>query len=137
MLPDGTIRRDAIQHSYNAWLREFGTGNKEHQQIIEQTDLNAHGLSRYAPTSQICLFEILPDTGKGKSRQRPDNFLHFPGSRGDKAGFNAKQFAEYEECRNACLQPAAEVISVNPRVSMGGNSTFTCSFMPESSQPEE
>jgi uncharacterized protein (DUF927 family) len=68
MSPDGTIRRDAIQHSYNAWLREFGTGNKEHQQIIEQTDLNAHGLSRYAPTSQICRFEILPDTGKGKSR---------------------------------------------------------------------
>jgi putative DNA primase/helicase len=34
---DAQTCRDAIQHSYNAWLREFGTGNKEHQQIIEQT----------------------------------------------------------------------------------------------------
>ncbi|VDA85787.1 DNA primase TraC [Klebsiella pneumoniae] len=43
--------RDAIQYSYNAWLREFGTGNKEHQQIIEQTEafLNAYGMSRFAP----------------------------------------------------------------------------------------
>ncbi|EIT7493921.1 DUF927 domain-containing protein, partial [Escherichia coli] len=48
---DAQTCRDAIQHSYNAWLREFGTGNKEHQQIIEQTEafLNAYGLSRFAP----------------------------------------------------------------------------------------
>ncbi|HBX2882221.1 TPA: DUF927 domain-containing protein, partial [Klebsiella pneumoniae] len=43
---DAQTCRDAVQHSYNAWLREFGTGNKEHQQIIEQTEafLNAYGL---------------------------------------------------------------------------------------------
>ena len=43
--------RDAIQHSFNAWVKEFGTGNKEHQQILEQCEafLNAHGLSRFAP----------------------------------------------------------------------------------------
>ncbi|HAU8263941.1 TPA: DUF927 domain-containing protein [Kluyvera intermedia] len=43
--------RDAIQHSFNAWVKEFGTGNKEHQQIIEQCEafLNAYGLSRFAP----------------------------------------------------------------------------------------
>ncbi|CAH3354505.1 TPA: DUF927 domain-containing protein [Klebsiella michiganensis] len=48
---DAQTCRDAIQHSYNAWLREFGTGNKEHQQIIEQCEafLNAYGLSRFAP----------------------------------------------------------------------------------------
>ncbi|VED46410.1 putative prophage protein [Raoultella terrigena] len=42
--------RDAIQHSFNAWVKEFGTGNKEHQQIIEQCEafLNAYGLSRFA-----------------------------------------------------------------------------------------
>ncbi|HBV0667511.1 TPA: DUF927 domain-containing protein, partial [Klebsiella pneumoniae] len=47
---DAQTCRDAVQHSYNAWLREFGTGNKEHQQIIEQTEafLNAYGLSRFA-----------------------------------------------------------------------------------------
>ncbi|HFL5521353.1 TPA: DUF927 domain-containing protein [Salmonella bongori] len=43
--------RDAIQHSFNAWVKEFGTGNKEHQQIIEQCEafLNAYGFSRYLP----------------------------------------------------------------------------------------
>ncbi|NDO80214.1 DNA primase [Citrobacter sp. NCU1] len=43
--------RDAIQHSFNAWVKEFGTGNKEHQQIIEQAEafLNAYGMSRFAP----------------------------------------------------------------------------------------
>lgn len=42
---------DAIQHHNNAWLREFGTGNKKLQHIIEQTEafLNAYDLSRYAP----------------------------------------------------------------------------------------
>jgi putative DNA primase/helicase len=28
--------RDALQHSYNAWIGVFGTGNKEIGQIIEQ-----------------------------------------------------------------------------------------------------
>ncbi|AYN29011.1 DUF927 domain-containing protein [Buttiauxella sp. 3AFRM03] len=48
---DAQTCRDAIQHSYNAWVREFGTGNKEHQQIIEQAEafLNAFGMSRFAP----------------------------------------------------------------------------------------
>lgn len=43
--------RDAIQHTWNSWIHEFGTGNKEHQQIIEQCEafLNAHGISRFAP----------------------------------------------------------------------------------------
>ncbi len=43
--------RDAIQHSFNARVKEFGTGNKEHQQIIEQCEafLNAYGFSRYLP----------------------------------------------------------------------------------------
>jgi len=43
--------RDAIQHNFNAWVKEFGTGNKEHQQIIEQAEafLNTYGLSRYLP----------------------------------------------------------------------------------------
>lgn len=43
--------RDAIQHCFNAWVKEFGTGNKEHQQIIEQCEafLNAYGIGRFAP----------------------------------------------------------------------------------------
>lgn len=43
--------RDAIQHSFNAWIKEFGTGNREHQQIVEQAEafLNAFGMSHFAP----------------------------------------------------------------------------------------
>lgn len=53
---DAQTSRDAVQHSYNAWLREFGTGNKEHQQIIEQCEafLNAYGFSRYMPYPEPC-----------------------------------------------------------------------------------
>ncbi|HFP3851595.1 TPA: DUF927 domain-containing protein, partial [Escherichia coli] len=43
--------RDAILHNFNAWVKEFGTGNREHKQIIEQAEsfLAAYGMSRFAP----------------------------------------------------------------------------------------
>ncbi|HFW3113003.1 TPA: DUF927 domain-containing protein [Salmonella enterica subsp. diarizonae serovar 61:r:-] len=43
--------RDAMQHCFNAWVSEFGTGSKEHQQIIGQCEafLNRFGFSRYLP----------------------------------------------------------------------------------------
>lgn len=43
--------RDAVQYVFNAWIKEFGTGNKEHKQIIEQAEafLAAYGMSRFAP----------------------------------------------------------------------------------------
>lgn len=43
--------RDAVQHCFNAWVGEFGTGSKEHQQIIVQCEsfLNRFGFSRYLP----------------------------------------------------------------------------------------
>ncbi|HFG3753620.1 TPA: DNA primase, partial [Escherichia coli] len=28
--------RDAIQHNFNAWVKEFGTGNREFKQMVEQ-----------------------------------------------------------------------------------------------------
>ncbi|MBT0462648.1 hypothetical protein ISO64_16010 [Morganella morganii subsp. morganii] len=36
---------------FNVWLAEFGTGNKEIEQIVEQATafLNTYGMSRYAP----------------------------------------------------------------------------------------
>ncbi len=42
-----TLSSIALTHR----VKEFGTGNKEHQQIIEQCEafLNAYGLSRFAP----------------------------------------------------------------------------------------
>lgn len=48
---DAQACRDALRHSFNVWVKEFGTGNKEHRQIIEQTEafLNEYGFSRFAP----------------------------------------------------------------------------------------
>ncbi|ELV7109390.1 DUF927 domain-containing protein [Escherichia coli] len=45
--------RDAILHNFNAWVKVFGTGNKEHKQIIEQAEafLAAYGMSRFAPVN--------------------------------------------------------------------------------------
>ncbi|EFB6630745.1 DUF927 domain-containing protein [Escherichia coli] len=43
--------RDAIQHSFNAWVKEFGTGNREFKQMVEQAEafLSSFGFSRYLP----------------------------------------------------------------------------------------
>ncbi|EOY9125847.1 DUF927 domain-containing protein [Providencia stuartii] len=43
--------RDVVQAIFNVWVAEFGTGNKEIEQIKEQTEafLNAYGMSRFAP----------------------------------------------------------------------------------------
>lgn len=43
--------RDALQHVFNVWIAEFGTGNKEHEQIIEQATafLMANSISRFIP----------------------------------------------------------------------------------------
>ena len=52
---DAQTCRDVIQHSFNAWVREFGTGNKGYQQVIEQCEafLNAYGMSRFAPLDYV------------------------------------------------------------------------------------
>ncbi|HCI5439589.1 TOPRIM and DUF927 domain-containing protein [Enterobacter roggenkampii] len=99
---DDQTCRDAIQHSYNAWLREFGTGNKEHQQIIEQTEafLNAHGLSRFAPfpydPGSLPIANLAGYRQKGGHEADPVVFYTFPAAfeKEIAQGFNAKMFAE-------------------------------------------
>ncbi len=94
--------RDAIQYSYNAWLREFGTGNKEHQQIIEQTEafLNAYGMSRFAPfpydPTSLPISNMAGYRQKGGHETDPMVFYTFPAAfEGEIArGFNTRQFAE-------------------------------------------
>ncbi|AVA41043.1 DUF927 domain-containing protein [Proteus mirabilis] len=43
--------KDAVQAAFNAWIAEFGTGNKEIEQIKDQTIafLSTYGMSRFAP----------------------------------------------------------------------------------------
>ncbi|MEB6355683.1 DUF927 domain-containing protein [Klebsiella variicola] len=94
--------RDAIQHSFNAWVKEFGTGNKEHQQIIEQCEafLNAYGLSRFAPLPyDPASLPISNLAGYRKRKSSHDDaplvFYTFPATfeKEIAQGFNARQFA--------------------------------------------
>lgn len=93
--------RDAIQHSFNAWVKEFGTGNREHKQIIEQTEafLNAYGLSRFAPfpysSADMPIRDLAGYRQKGEHDESPLVFYTFPAAfeKEIAQGFNAKQFA--------------------------------------------
>ena len=101
---DAQTCRDAIQHSYNAWLREFGTGNKEHQQIIEQCEafLNAYGFSRYQPYPNSCPRDLpikdLAGYRTGSIQNEGDKFVFytFPATFENEIAqnFNPKLFAK-------------------------------------------
>lgn len=144
---DAQTCRDAIQHSYNAWLREFGTGNKEHQQIIEQTEafLNAHGLSRYAPLGydprDLPIRDLAGYRKKGNHDNDPIIFYTFPATFEQEIarGFNAKQFAEVLK-RVGMLTPPTSGRGYQGRVREDGRQirVYVLNFMAEeSSQPEE
>lgn len=144
---DAQTCRDAIQHSYNAWLREFGTGNKEHQQIIEQTEafLNAHGLSRYAPLGydprDLPIRDLAGYRKKGSHESDPIIFYTFPATFEQEIarGFNARQFAEV--LKNAgMLTPPTSGRGYQGRVREDGRQirVYVLNFMAEeNSQPEE
>ncbi|MFZ5232584.1 DUF927 domain-containing protein [Enterobacter bugandensis] len=144
---DAQTCRDAIQHSYNAWLREFGTGNKEHQQIIEQTEafLNAHGLSRYAPLGydprDLPIRDLAGYRKKGNHDSDPIIFYTFPATFEQEIarGFNARQFAEV--LKNAgMLTPPTSGRGYQGRVREDGRQirVYVLNFMEEeNSQPEE
>ncbi|WP_411165449.1 DUF927 domain-containing protein [Klebsiella oxytoca] len=94
--------RDAIQHSFNAWVKEFGTGNKEHQQIIEQCEafLNAYGFSRYLPYPEtdardLPIKELAGYRTGNLTGDEVYKFYTFPAAfeREIASGFNHTQFA--------------------------------------------
>ncbi|MEL4203026.1 DNA primase [Plesiomonas shigelloides] len=95
--------RDAIQHSFNAWVKEFGTGNKEHQQIIEQCEafLNAYGFSRYLPypdtdARDLPIKELAGYRTGNHSSEEVFKFYTFPATFENEisGGFNPRQFAK-------------------------------------------
>ncbi|EGK6862575.1 DUF927 domain-containing protein [Salmonella enterica subsp. enterica serovar Glostrup] len=95
--------RDAIQYSFNAWVKEFGTGNKEHQQIIEQCEafLNAYGFSRYLPYPETDARDLPIKALAGyrtgnQSRDEALKFYTFPAAFEQEiaSGFNPRQFAK-------------------------------------------
>ncbi|UTA22511.1 TOPRIM and DUF927 domain-containing protein [Enterobacter hormaechei] len=113
---DEQASRDAIQHSFNAWVKEFGTGNKEHQQIIEQCEafLNAYGLSRFAPLPYDPA--SLPISNLAGYRKRKSNhddapmvFYTFPATfeKEIAQGFNARQFARALAAAGLLSEPSS------------------------------
>ncbi|HCT5945402.1 TPA: DUF927 domain-containing protein [Klebsiella pneumoniae] len=146
---DAQICRDAVQHSYNAWLREFGTGNKEHQQIIEQTEafLNAYGLSRFAPfpysPADLPIKELAGYRRRqGEHDESPISFYTFPATfeKEIAAGFNHKQFAEVLK-RAGMLTPPSSGRGYqrkSPRIQGRQINVYVLNYLPEDyNQPEE
>ncbi|HCI7532953.1 TPA: DUF927 domain-containing protein [Klebsiella pneumoniae] len=146
---DAQTCRDAVQHSYNAWLREFGTGNKEHQQIIEQTEafLNAYGLSRFAPfpysPADLPIKELAGYRRRqGERDESPISFYTFPATfeKEIAAGFNHKQFAEVLK-RAGMLTPPSSGRGYqrkSPRIQGRQINVYVLNYLPEDyNQPEE
>ncbi|CAM7722072.1 DUF927 domain-containing protein [Phytobacter diazotrophicus] len=143
---DAQTCRDAIQHSYNAWLREFGTGNKEHRQIVEQTEafLNAHGLSRFAPfpysPADLPIRDLAGYRQRGGHDESPMIFYTFPATfeKEIAAGFNAKQFAEVLKNAGMLTPPKSGrgYQRKSPRIEGRQINVYVLSYQPEEEQPE-
>lgn len=145
---DAQMCRDAVQHSYNAWVREFGTGNKEHSQIIEQTEafLNAFGLSRFAPfpysAADLPIRDLAGYRQKGNHDNDPMVFYTFPATFEQEIakGFNAKQFAEVLKNAGMLTPPTSDrgYQRKSPRIDGRQIRVYVLNFIPgESDQPEE
>lgn len=144
---DAQTCRDAIQHTYNAWLKEFGTGNKEHQQIIEQTEafLNAYGLSRFAPLpysyADMPVKDLAGYRQKGSHDSEPIIFYTFRGAfeKEIAQNFNPTQFAEV--LKNAgMLKPPASGRGYqrkSPRIDGRQINVYVLTFRPEDYAPPE
>ncbi|MGR7527392.1 DUF927 domain-containing protein [Klebsiella aerogenes] len=93
--------RDALQHSYNAWIGVFGTGNKEIEQIIEQAVqfLSTFGMRRFAPLpydeQSLPINELAGYRNKGNHINDPLLFYVLPGVFKTEIakGFDSGQFA--------------------------------------------
>ncbi|AKL37683.1 DNA primase [Klebsiella oxytoca] len=138
--------RDAIQYSYNSWLREFGTGNKEHQQIIEQTEafLNAYGMSRFAPfpydPSSLPISNMAGYRQKGGHEADPMVFYTFPAAfEGEIArGFNSRQFAEVLMKAGMLTPPTSGrgFQRKSPRIDGRQIRVYVLQYLPDDDQPE-
>ncbi|UMO88132.1 DUF927 domain-containing protein [Pectobacterium sp. PL64] len=143
---DEQTSRDAIQHSFNAWVREFGTGNKEHQQIIEQCEafLNACGRSRFAPlpydSASLPIRDLAGYRDRGKHDDSPMVFYTFPAAfEGEIAkGFNAKQFAEILRSAGMLTPPTSGrgYQRKSPRIDGRQINVYVLQYRPEDGQPE-
>ncbi len=146
---DAQTCRDAIQHAYNAWLKEFGTGNKEHQQIIEQAEafLNAYGQSRFAPLpydpASLPIHNLAGYRQRGNHDDSPITFYTFPDTfdKDIAKGFNRQQVARVLK-ESGMLTPSADGKKFqrkSPRIQGRQINVYVLQFLPdgEESQPEQ
>lgn len=139
--------RDAVQAVFNVWLAEFGTGNKEIEQIIGQAEafLNAHGLSRYAPLPYDCRDMPVRDLAgyrhKGSHDDDPITFYTFPAAFEQEIaqGFNYKQFAEALKTVGMLIPPTSGrgYQRKSPRIDGRQINVYVMQFMPEATEPED
>ena len=142
---DAQACRDAIQHNFNAWVKEFGTGNKEHQQIIEQTEafLNAYGLSRFAPIpyspADLPIRDLAGYRQKGSHDESPTIFYTFPAAfeKEIAIGFNTKQFAEVLKNAGMLTPPSSGrgYQRKSPRIQGRQINAYVLCFLPEDDNP--
>ncbi|WP_337261248.1 MULTISPECIES: DUF927 domain-containing protein [unclassified Serratia (in: enterobacteria)] len=144
---DAQACRDAIQHSFHAWVKEFGTGNKEHQQAIEAAEafLNAYGLSRFAPLpydpQSLPIRDLAGYRDRGKHDCDTMVFYTFPAAfEGEIArGFNSKHFAKALVEAGMLTPPASGrgYQRKSPRIDGRQINVYVIHHLPESNQPEE
>lgn len=139
--------RDAVQHSYNAWVREFGTGNKEHQQIIAQCEafLNAYGYSRFAPVpydpQSLPIRDMAGYRASGSHDDDPIVFYTFPATFEQEiaSGFNPKQFARVLVESGMMTPPASGrgFQRKSPRINKRQYNVYVIQYRPEDEAEEE
>ncbi|GME35446.1 MULTISPECIES: TOPRIM and DUF927 domain-containing protein [unclassified Pantoea] len=139
--------RDAVQHSYNAWVREFGTGNKEHQQIIAQCEafLNANGYSRFAPfpydPQSLPIREMAGFRASGNHEDDPIVFYTFPATFEQEiaSGFNPKQFARVLVESGMMTPPASGrgFQRKSPRINKRQYNVYVIQYRPDDEAKEE
>ncbi|WP_267411131.1 TOPRIM and DUF927 domain-containing protein [Pantoea sp. GM_Pan_4] len=139
--------RDAVQYSYNAWVREFGTGNKEHQQIIAQCEafLNANGYSRFAPfpydPQSLPIRDMAGYRASGNHDDDPIVFYTFPATFEQEiaSGFNPKQFARVL-VESGMLTPPSSGRGYqrkSPRINKRQYNVYVIQYRPEDESSEE
>ncbi|HCM1914245.1 TPA: DUF927 domain-containing protein [Salmonella enterica subsp. salamae serovar 28:r:e,n,z15] len=133
--------RDAMQHCFNAWVGEFGTGSKEHQQIIAQCEafLNAYGFSRFAPLPydprDLPIKDLAGYRQKKGDDETPTIFYTFPAAFENEiaAGFNVKQFAEVLKIAGMLTPPGSGrgYQRKSPRIDGRQINVYVINHMPE------
>jgi len=139
--------QDAIQHSFHAWVKEFGTGNKEHQQAIEAAEafLNAYGFSRFAPLpydhQSLPIRDLAGYRDRGKHDCDAMVFYTFPAAFENEIarGFNSKHFAKTLVEAGMLTPPASGrgYQRKSPRIDGRQINVYVIHHIPESNQPEE